>query len=125
VRSALEPALAAGVAVVIAGVFNSGLLSTPWPPDDARYEYGPAPAELLACARRLAEICERHGTTLPAAAVELPLLHPAVAAVALGARDAAQLDTNLDRHEQGVPMELWDELVETGLLEPGAVARRR
>jgi D-threo-aldose 1-dehydrogenase len=124
-RSALEPGLATGVAVVIAGVFNSGLLSRPWPPDDARYEYGPAPAEVLSRARRLAEICERHGTTLPAAAVELPLLHPAVVAVALGARDAAQLDANLDRHEQGVPSELWTELVETGLLDPASLAAGR
>jgi D-threo-aldose 1-dehydrogenase len=121
-RSALEPARAGGVAVVVAAVFNSGLLSRPWPPDDARYEYGPAPADMLARARRLAEVCERHGTTLPAAAVELPLLHPAVAAVALGARNAAQIDANLDRHDEGVPAELWSELVESGLLDPGAVA---
>ena len=119
--SALEPARAAGVAIVIAGVFNSGLLSRPWPPDDARYEYGPAPAAMLARARRLAEICRQHRTTLPAAAVELPLLHPAVVAVALGARDVAQLDANLDRHHQGVPRELWRDLVRAGLLDPRAV----
>lgn len=123
-HSALEPALANGVAVVAAGVFNSGLLSRPWPPDDARYEYGPAPAEMLSRARRLAGICERHGTTLPAAAVEFPLLHPAVAAVALGARGAAQLEANLDRHEQGVPSELWPDLLEAGLLDPAALAAR-
>ncbi|MEU4363481.1 aldo/keto reductase [Promicromonospora sp. NPDC023987] len=123
-QSALEPARAGGAAVVVAGVFNSGLLSRAWPPDDARYEYGPAPADMLARARRLAEVCERHGTTLPAAAVELPLLHPAVAAVALGARDAAQLDANLDRHDKGVPAELWSELMESGLLDPGAVVLR-
>ncbi|WP_242504076.1 hypothetical protein [Promicromonospora panici] len=63
---------------------------------------------------------QRHGTTLPAA-VELPLLHPAVAAVALGARDAAQLDANLDRHDKGVPAELWSELVESGLLDPAVL----
>lgn len=123
--SALEPARPGGVAVVVAGVFNSGLLSTPWPADDAWYEYGPAPAGMLSRARRLAEVCERHGTTLPAAALELPLQHPAVTAVALGARDAAQLDANLDRHERGVPSELWPDLVESGLLDPGAVAPRR
>jgi len=121
-RSALAPAQAARAAVVVAGVFNSGLLSRPWPPDDARYEYGPAPAEMLSRARRIAEICRRHGTTLPAAAVEFPLRHPAVAAVALGARNAGQLDANLDRHDQGVPDELWPELVAAGLLDPDAVA---
>ncbi|WP_166845410.1 aldo/keto reductase [Isoptericola sp. BMS4] len=121
-RSALEPARDAGVAIVVAGVFNSGLLSRPWPPDDALYEYGPAPAEMLSRARRIAEICRRHGTTLPAAAVELPLMHPAVTAVVLGARDSAQLDMNVDRHDQGVPAELWSDLVAAGLLEPAALS---
>src|SRR5664279_4230773 len=39
-RSALEPALAAGVSIVAVGVFNTGLLSVAWPASDARYDYG-------------------------------------------------------------------------------------
>lgn len=119
--TALEPALAAGVALVVVGVFNSGLLARPWPPDDARYDYAPAPPEMLARARRIAEICTAHGTSLPAAAVALPLLHPAVAGVALGMRSAAQVDGNVDLYEGTVPADLWRELCDEGLLARGAV----
>ena len=114
----LDPAAAAGVAVVAVGVFNSGLLATERPSADATYDYGPAPAALIARATRIAEICEAHGTTLPAAAVAMPLRHPAVVAIALGMRDAAQVDQNLDRFDADVPDGLWADLVAEGLLDP-------
>jgi D-threo-aldose 1-dehydrogenase len=116
--SALEPARAHGVAVVVAGVFNSGLLSSPCPADDARYDYAQAPPEKVARARRLAEACTRHGTTLPAAAIAFPLLHPAVVGLALGMRNIQQIDSNLDRYERGVPAALWDDLRASGLIDP-------
>lgn len=119
--SALEPARAAGVAVVVAGVFNSGLLASPWPAADARYDYSQAPDETVARARRLAEVCERHGTTLPAAAIAFPLLHPAVVGVALGMRTVGQIDTNVDRYQGGAPAELWPDLVAEGLIDAAAL----
>jgi D-threo-aldose 1-dehydrogenase len=42
---------AAGVGVVAAAVYNSGLLSRPAPDTGARYEYGEVPAEVLARAQ--------------------------------------------------------------------------
>ena len=116
--SALEPARAHGVSVVVAGVFNSGLLSSPWPAEDARYDYQQAPGALIERARALAQVCADHGTTLPAAAIAFPLQHPAVVGVALGMRSVAQVDTNLDRYAEVVPAELWDDLRARGLLAP-------
>ena len=63
-------------------------------------------------------MCEAHGTTLPAAAVALPLRHPAVHAVALGMRSAEQVDQDLDRYAAEVPEALWADLVAEGLLDP-------
>lgn len=119
--SALEPARVHDVAVVVAGVFNSGLLSSPWPADDARYDYIQAPPETIARARLLAKACTRHGTTLPAAAIAFPLLHPAVVGLALGMRSIEQIDANLDRYEQGVPSTLWEDLRDSGLIDPAAL----
>ena len=45
---------------VNAGVFNSGLLATDWPGQDAHYEYGAAPTDLIDRARRIASVCRRH-----------------------------------------------------------------
>jgi D-threo-aldose 1-dehydrogenase len=118
----LEPARRSGVAVVAVGVFNSGLLSQRRPGVDARYDYGAAPAEVVARAVRLAEVCEQHGVTLPEAAIAFPLRHPAVVNVTLGMRNAAQVNSNVARYEARVPEALWPALVEAGLVEPAAVA---
>jgi D-threo-aldose 1-dehydrogenase len=105
-----------GVGVVAAGVYNSGLLGRDEVPDQAHYEYRPAPPELIARARRLAEVCRRHGATLPQAAVQFPLRHPAVAAVVVGARDASQAAENLARYQAELPAALWEELEDSGFL---------
>ena len=107
-----------GVGVVAAGIYNSGLLSREVVPDDAHYEYQPAPPELVARARELAEICRRHGVTLPQAAVRFALRHPAVVSVVVGARDAAQAAGNLARYDVEIPDALWKELEESGYLRP-------
>ena len=110
-----------GVGVVAAGVYNSGLLGRDVVPDDAHYEYRPAPPELVARAREIAAICGRHGATLPQAALQFPLRHPAVTAVVVGARDAAQAAENLTRYQAELPAALWDELEEAGYLRPPPV----
>jgi D-threo-aldose 1-dehydrogenase len=73
-----------GVAVLAAGVFNSGLLARPVA--GATSEYAPAPAALLDRARRIAAVCARHETDIGAAAVQFALAHPAVTAAVVGAR---------------------------------------
>ena len=99
----LPLALERGVGVVIAGVYNSGLLSSPRPSADAKYDYADAPAELIERANAIADVCEAHGVTLPEAALAFPLLHPAVVSVVVGVRDAAQMTGNLERYAATIP----------------------
>ncbi|WP_067178935.1 aldo/keto reductase [Microtetraspora niveoalba] len=103
-----------GVRVLAAGVFNSGLLATDRP--SGTFDYRPAPAELVARARGVAAVCERHGVTLPRAAAAFPLRHPAVSTVVLGARSAAEAGRNAALLDRPVPEDLWAELVAEGLL---------
>ena len=110
----LPLALERGVGVVAAGVYNSGLLSRAVVPDDAHYEYQAAPPELIARARAIAAICERHGLTLPDVAVQFPLRHPAVVSAVLGARDGMQAAGGLERYDVEIPDELWAELESAG-----------
>jgi D-threo-aldose 1-dehydrogenase len=109
-----------GVGVVAAGVFNSGLLAHPQPRVEAKYNYQAAPQELLDRARAIAAICDRHGTTLPAAAIAFPLAHPAVVSVCLGARSAKQVQKNIALYCEPVPAALWSELKGAGLLRADA-----
>ncbi|NYI72444.1 D-threo-aldose 1-dehydrogenase [Naumannella cuiyingiana] len=108
--------LSRGVAVIAVSVYNSGLLASLRVPEDAPYEYGAAPRELIERARRIAEVCERHGTDLPTAALHFPLRHPAIGSVIVGAASPEQARSNVDRMAATVPDELWPELVAAGLL---------
>jgi len=109
-----------GVGVVAAGVFNSGLLAQPRPSDDAKYDYGGAPPALVERARAIAAVCERHGTTLPAAAIAFPFAHPAVVSVCVGARSAEQMERNAALYRETISPDLWIDLKAGGLLREDA-----
>lgn len=109
-----------GVRVVAAGVFNSGLLARPRPTAGATYNYSEAPRHLVQRARRIASVCERYGTSLPAAAVAFPLAHPAVVSVCLGARSEEQVERNVELLAEPVAPGLWQTLKADGLLRADA-----
>ncbi|SCD66703.1 D-threo-aldose 1-dehydrogenase [Streptomyces sp. BpilaLS-43] len=110
----LPEAAARGRAVVVGGVFNSGLLADPRP--GATYDYAAAPAHLLDRALRMEAVAHRHGVPLRAAALHHPLGHPAVAGVLLGARSPEEVRDAAALFRTPVPDALWDELRAEGLL---------
>lgn len=112
----LPVALSRGVDVVVAGVYNSGLLSRDRPPQDARYDYRPAPPRLIDRAHRIATICERYGVTLPEAALAYVRRHPAVVSTVVGVRNREQATEAVRRARRDVPDALWAALADAGLL---------
>jgi D-threo-aldose 1-dehydrogenase len=110
-----------GVSVLAAAPFNSGILANPQPAEDSSFGYRRVPQDVLAKARRIAEVCGAHGVALPQAAMALPPLQPTVAAVVLGMRSALEVRANLDLHGRAVPPALWSDLRDAGLLDPRAV----
>ncbi|BFV55691.1 aldo/keto reductase [Kitasatospora sp. CMC57] len=121
-QSALDDVLPAaeelGKSVVAVGVFNSGLLSRDRPVPGMKYDYRNVPAEVLRRARAVADVCEQHGTTLPAAAIAFPYTHPAVVNVTLGMRSPEQVERNVELHGRPVPDGLWEDLRARGLIRP-------
>ena len=115
----LPAAESRGVSVVAAAVFNSGLLARDRPSADATYNYGPAPAEVLERVNAIADVCEAHGVSLPAAAIQFTLGHPAVATVCTGARSAEQVRRNAELFDAPIPDGLWSALIAAGLLRDG------
>ncbi|WP_308258002.1 aldo/keto reductase [Pseudonocardia lacus] len=107
---------ARGIGVVAAGVLNSGLLASPRPGDGARYEYQPVPADVLARARRLADVCDGYGVELPVAALRFPWREETVRSVVLGAGSAAELRETVRRARTPVPDALWAALAAQGMV---------
>ncbi len=119
-RDVLPAALDRGVGVVIAGVYNSGLLAQNRPATNARYDYEAAPDDVVARVHRIADVCERYGVTVPAVALAFVRAHPAVIATVVGARSGFQVDSNVERARTRIPSELWEELRAQRLLDPDA-----
>jgi D-threo-aldose 1-dehydrogenase len=94
-----------GIAVIVGGVFNSGVLV-----GGNTFDYEPAPPEVVARVERLRETCARHGVPLPAAAVQFPLQHPAVATALVGCRTPEEVAEDVRLANLDVPDALWKEL---------------
>ena len=107
-----------GIAIIAAGVYNSGILADPKP--GARYNYEAAPEPLLERALKMRTVCDRFGVPLQAAAVQFPLAHPAVSCVVVGCRSVEQLNESLEMFEVDIPSALWKELKAEGLLREDA-----
>jgi D-threo-aldose 1-dehydrogenase len=94
-----------GVPVLAAGVFNSGVLA-----GGTSFDYRAAPVEVLERRQLLSDVCGRYGVPLPAAAIQFPLRHPAVASVVIGARSADEIEEDVRLLAVEIPDELWAEL---------------
>ena len=103
-----------GVGVIVAGVFNSGVLVKMRP--GATYDYQPVVPARLEQARAIEAVCRRHGIPIAAAAMQLPFGHPAVRSVVVGARTPEQLAELMAMFALSVPGGLWRDLKSAGLL---------
>lgn len=103
-----------GTVVVAAGVMNSGLLANPHP--DAKFDYAPAPPELLRRALTMKDLCERHGVSLRAAAMQFVFGHPRVVSVVAGVRSISHVDDAVANMQWDIPPELWESFRTEGLL---------
>lgn len=111
----LPLALEKGIGVMLGGVFNSGILAT-GAVAGARYNYEPAPPEVMDRVGRIEAVCRAHGVALPHAALQFVLRHPAVSTVVLGAVHPDEVARNLAAFDQPVPEPLWDDLATAGLI---------
>ncbi len=111
----LPKCVAAGTSIVVGGPLNSGILA-----GRDTWNYNPAPPEVVARVNAIAAICDSHNVPLPAAALQFPLAHPAVAAIIPGPRNADEFTQNLALLRHPIPAALWADLRQAKLLHPDA-----
>jgi len=107
------------VGIIVGGPFNSGILAT-GAVEGARYDYAPAPPDILERVRRIEKVCRAHGVKLIEAALQFVLGHPAVKTVIPGANAPDQIRANLRLLEAKIPLSLWSDLKAEGLLRSDA-----
>ena len=115
----LPRCLAAGIAIIAGAPLNAGILATGAVPG-ARYDYRPAPPEILERVARIEAVCRDHGVPLIAAALAFPLGHGAVTTIIPGFAQRSEIETNLGHYRRIIPDGLWADLRAAGLLHPAA-----
>lgn len=115
-RAVLPECRAHDISVVAAAVFNSGLLASPSPSSESRFDYAPVPPDLLERVRRIAEICSEHEVPLPVAALHYPFQDSSVRSIVVGGATPDQVRQNTTGLQTAVPPELWDRLRDEGLV---------
>ncbi|WP_282061057.1 aldo/keto reductase [Roseobacter litoralis] len=84
--------------------------------EGAKYNYAPAPAEIMDRVAKIEAVCADHQVPLPAAALQFVVAHPAIPSFIAGTRTIAQLDQNLNWFRHEIPADFWAELKHEGLL---------
>ncbi len=108
-----------GIKVIIGAPFASGLLAAPSLPG-VMYAYQPAAPDMVRKALAIEAVCLRHAVPLAAAALQFPLLHPAVVSVIPGAVTAEQVRSNAANVALTIPPQLWADLKAANLIDPDA-----
>jgi D-threo-aldose 1-dehydrogenase len=103
------------ISVVIGGPYNSGILATGVQPG-ATYNYVDAAPAVIEKVTAIEAVCKRHHIPLPAAALQFPMAHPAVAAIIPGARSAVEVERNFELLNLPIPADFWKELRHLNLL---------
>lgn len=104
-KDLLPAALAKDVAVIAAGVFNSGILANPV--EGAMFNYAPASPEILNRAKKINEVLSAFNVTIAQAAMQFPLRHPAVKAVLIGCRSGEEVRENVRAFDADIPEAAW------------------
>lgn len=118
-RELLPECVERGISVILASVFNSGILVS-GSSKDTTFNYQPAPLEVKERVRRLEAVCARHGVALPSAALQFPLAHPAAAAAVVGARTAREFRTDFGYSAAKIPAAFWREIGQRELVDLSA-----
>lgn len=106
--------------IILGGPFNSGILATGTRPG-AKYNYKPAPPDIMKRVDRIEAVCKRHGVPLAAAALQFPLGHPRVNSIIPGAASPEEVLQNAKLMSHPIPIALWQELKSEGLMAERAL----
>jgi D-threo-aldose 1-dehydrogenase len=118
-RPIMDEAKRRGVAMILGGVFNSGLLAPAKGPGTT-YNYVGVDADTLSRAQALYEACRRENVDVGAAALQFALAHPAAASALVGIRSGEEARTAVSRLRAPLPESLWSALRSAGFLDPAA-----
>ena len=104
-----------GIGILCGGPYNSGILAT-GAHAGAVYNYEPAPPAVLERVSRIEAICTAHQVSMPCAALQFPLAHPAIVSVIPGGKTPDEVRRNAAQFDTAIPPAFWADLKTAGLI---------
>ncbi len=109
-----------GIALVAAGVFNSGILGGGSRGSTKTFDYQAAPPDIIRKVEQLEVVCSEFDVALPAAAIQFVAAHPAVTTVLQGAKSVDELRQNVKAMASPIAPAFWTRLKERKLIPANA-----
>jgi D-threo-aldose 1-dehydrogenase len=108
--------------IILGGPFNSGILATGVNKEGVtpHYNYAPAPQDVIDRVNKIEQLCAEFNITLPAAALQFPLAHPAVASTIPGLSAPGRVLSTVKQMTENIPKAFWTAMQEAQLLDPDA-----
>jgi D-threo-aldose 1-dehydrogenase len=98
-----------GVTVVNAAVYGGGALAR-WPQPVSTYAYQPAHPKVAQAVAAMGSLCERHGVSLAAAALQFSTRDPRIATTVVGAHTEEHVQEFVADSQRPIADSLFDEL---------------
>lgn len=108
------------IAVIAAGVFNSGILGGGVRGQTRTFDYMEAPAGIIDRVSRIEAVCARHDVLLPEAALQFSAAHPVVISLLLGCKNEDEVRQNAAALARKAPAAFWQDLRAEGLIPANA-----
>ncbi|MDG2070217.1 MAG: aldo/keto reductase [Pseudomonadales bacterium] len=110
------------VSIIVGGPYNSGLLANA-ERRRATYDYKPVDDARWEKAQKIRAVCESHNIDMRAAALQYPLMHPAIESVIPGVWKMQELNDNIEMLATEIPQSLWSDLESEGLVRFDGIER--
>ncbi len=104
-----------GVGIILGGPYNSGVLA-----GRDTYNYFEIPPDVRKHVAEIQSVCDQHGVTMPAAALQFVLAHPLVVSVIPGSQTKQEVLQNMALLNEQIPVEFWKALKDSQLLPADA-----
>ena len=104
------------IGVILAGVFNSGILAK-GVGETITYFYDTIPEDVKDRYLKISNICEKYCVPVPAAAIQFSYANKLISSMILGMDRPEQIQQNLDYLELNIPDDLWRDLLKENLID--------
>ncbi|MFD3308620.1 aldo/keto reductase [Streptomyces sp. NPDC058656] len=105
----IDHAIAAGMDFVNAAPYASGILAKP-AAAKPRFWYSVPSEAVIARTERIREICDRHGVSLPAVALQFSTRDRRITSTVVGVSTPERVDELVENEQATIPSEIWAEI---------------